>query len=86
MCLFSEQSFQAELDSESSPVKSVNNTLISSTETSYASAVDDNEQINKDTTLTNQEGGSVTNQLDEEEMVRTLVDPQLKVALFRFDT
>ncbi|CAG2219389.1 PIP5K [Mytilus edulis] len=84
-----EQSFQAELDSEApssqslSPIKSVNNTMISSTETSYASALEsqgpENQELNgeldtksEDTTLTNQ-GGNVRNptenpsQIDEEE-------------------
>lgn len=58
-----EQSFQAELDS---PVKSVSTTLISSTETSYASAVEtqDTEQKSEDTTLTS-EGESVANHDDE---------------------
>ncbi|CAG2211881.1 PIP5K [Mytilus edulis] len=84
-----EQSFQAELDSEApssqslSPIKSVNNTMISSTETSYASALEsqgpENQELNgeldtksEDTTLTNQ-GGNVRNptenpsQIEEEE-------------------
>lgn len=84
-----EQSFQAELDSEApssqslSPIKSVNNTMISSTETSYASALEsqgpENQELNgeldaksEDTTLTNQEG-NVRNptenpsQIEEEE-------------------
>ncbi|XP_052096480.1 phosphatidylinositol 4-phosphate 5-kinase type-1 alpha-like isoform X8 [Mytilus californianus] len=84
-----EQSFQAELDSEApssqslSPIKSVNNTMISSTETSYASALEsqgpENQELNgeldaksEDTTLTSQEG-NVRNptgnpsQIEEEE-------------------
>ncbi|XP_071141017.1 phosphatidylinositol 4-phosphate 5-kinase type-1 alpha-like isoform X13 [Mytilus edulis] len=99
-----EQSFQAELDSEApssqslSPIKSVNNTMISSTETSYASALEsqgpENQELNgeldtksEDTTLTNQ-GGNVRNptenpsQIDEEEE-EEMAEQTLRLHLFR---
>ncbi|XP_063437197.1 phosphatidylinositol 4-phosphate 5-kinase type-1 alpha-like isoform X7 [Mytilus trossulus] len=99
-----EQSFQAELDSEApssqslSPIKSVNNTMISSTETSYASALEsqgpENQELNgeldtksEDTTLTNQ-GGNVRNPTEnpsqiEEEEEEEMAEQTLRLHLFR---
>ena len=92
--LFIEQSFQAEIDSEApssrslSPFKSVtNNTVVSSTETSYASALETQEPENQETghelvskqeIITNNQSETrnkqeVTDQEEEEETVCSLV-------------
>ena len=91
--IFIEQSFQAELDSEApsyrsvSPFKSVTNTVVSSTETSYASALETQEPENQETghelvskqeIITNNQSETrnkqeVTDQKEEEETVGSLV-------------